>query len=76
MNVSRRWNIGLNQGIEERLLQIMAGCFWKTRRKIIQRTNSRNRKFDDKKMNKMILERLMNQGRRMSRGIAENDNSR
>jgi len=61
--------------MEERLAKIMAGCFWKTRRQFIGRGDSRNRKFDDQKTNKVTLERLVNQGRRMSRILAEDDNS-
>jgi len=32
------------KGIEGRLIKIMAGCFWKTKRQFIRRTDSRNKK--------------------------------
>jgi len=67
------------KGIEGRLIKIMAGCFFERQKDSLseeQTQETRNKKFDDQKTNKMILERLMNQGQRMSRIIAEDDNSR
>jgi len=74
--VPRRQSVGLHRRNRRKIDKNNGWMLLKTKRHFIRRTDSRNKKFDDQKTNKMILERLMNQGRRMSRIIAENDNSR